>query len=299
MIIINSSKTAAKAVSIANLELLTQITEKDLKKTVEKIAIPRHFKSNAKNNREIAEFIFSELSGYGYKTEFQGKYSNVVAVNPNSGSSKTMLVGAHYDSVPQCPGADDNASAVTALLVCAKIILKIAPEIPICFAAFNGEEDGLLGSYDFVLNFLGKSKMTLDEVHILEMIGYSTDEPETQSMPKGLPVKIPSVGNFLGILGNQDSRHLVDEVVVLGKSYLPELSVLGLKILLGIEKLLPDLGRSDHLPFWAEKIPALMWTDTADFRNPHYHRGSDTPETLNYGFLKQVTQLLLLKILGK
>jgi Peptidase family M28 len=276
---------------------ILSISEAELINIVNEIAVPRHFRFNAKNNQNIADWIFSQLSSFGYKTHLQGRYSNVVAFNPNLKSSLLILIGAHYDSVPNCPGADDNASAIAALIVCAKAVSEFAPHIPICFAAFNCEEDGLIGSRNFVSSYVSKANLRIDQVHVLEMIGYATDEPNTQLIPAGLPIKIPSVGNFLGIMGNQNSRHLVDKVLGLGKSYMPDFNVIGLKLYLGVEKLVPDLGRSDHLPFWEQKIPALMWTDTADFRNPHYHRFTDTPDTLNYSFLKKVTQLLLLQIL--
>ena len=67
---------------------------------------------------------------------------------------------------------------------------------------------------------------------------------------------------------------------------------MGLNVKLGLEKYFPVLARSDHAPFWTQKIPAVMWTDTSEFRNRNYHRHTDTPETLNYRFLQQVTQLL-------
>ena len=60
----------------------------------------------------------------------------------------------------------------------------------------------------------------------------------------------------------------------------------------GVERLLFDLLRSDHVPFWKRGIPALMWTDTANFRNPNYHQGSDTPDTLDYAFMTRVCLLL-------
>jgi hypothetical protein len=73
--------------------------------------------------------------------------------------------------------------------------------------------------------------------------------------------------------------------------------VLGLKVYLGIEKYFPVLGRSDHAPFWKAGLPALMWTDTSEFRNPHYHQTTDTPDTLDYAFLRRVTQLLVAAVL--
>ncbi|MBX7171976.1 MAG: M28 family peptidase [Pyrinomonadaceae bacterium] len=292
----SEAKTLKTKASLQNC--LDSISEFELNEIVETISIPRHFKYNSSNNKQVADWIFAQFSSFGYETHFQGKFSNVVALNPLAKSDFVILIGAHYDSVPNCPGADDNGSAVAGLIACAKAISKFAPHLPVCFVAFNCEEDGLVGSQDFVENYLSQSNLKIKQVHILEMIGYSTDKPNSQTSPANLPIKIPSVGNFLGIMGNQSSKNLVDEVLNLGKSYLPELTVLGLKLFLGIEKLVPDLGRSDHLPFWQKGIPALMWTDTADFRNPNYHRLTDTPETLNYTFLKKVTQLLLLQALN-
>jgi hypothetical protein len=70
-----------------------------------------------------------------------------------------------------------------------------------------------------------------------------------------------------------------------------------LKLYFGIEQYFPDFARSDHFPFWKKRIPSLMWTDTAEFRNPNYHKKTDTPETLNYSFLRYTTQLLLAHLL--
>ncbi len=297
MKLVNSSK--AKSLSLSNdlRQKVKLINKNDLINFIKEIAIPRHFTYNRENNENVAEYIFNKLKSFGYETEFQGVYSNVVAFNPNTKSKELILIGAHYDSVPNCPGADDNASAVVAMLACAKAVPEIEKDLPICFVAFNCEEDGLLGSFDFVKNYLGKNNFKIKQVHILEMVGYATDEPNSQNLPTNLPIKIPNTGNFLGILGNRDSHKAVDEVLSLGKTYLSELPVIGLKIYLGAEKLFPDLGRSDHLPFWEKQIPAIMWTDTAEFRNPNYHKQTDTPNTLNYDFLRKVSQLLLLQVL--
>ena len=298
MRVVHSSEASSSPINPTFQSHLLSLSENELIKIVEKIAIPRHFRSNAGNNKYIAGWIFSQLSSFGYETLFQGSYSNIVAFNPNTKSSSLILVGAHYDSIPNCPGADDNASAIASLIVCAKAVAEFAPNVPVCFVAFNCEEDGLIGSRDFVSSYLSESNLKINQVHILEMVGYATEKPNTQSLPPGLPIKIPTVGNFLGIMENQNSLNVVDSILALAKSYLPEFPVIGLKLSLGAEKLVPDLGRSDHLPFWEKRIPAIMWTDTSEFRNPNYHKLSDTPDTLNYSFLKKVTQLLLLQILA-
>ena len=89
----------------------------------------------------------------------------------------------------------------------------------------------------------------------------------------------------------------MDHVLQQARSYLPELPTLGLQVLLGIEKYVPVLLRSDHAPFWQAGIPSVMWTDTSEFRNPNYHRDTDLPETLNYTFLRRVTQLLVATVM--
>ncbi len=113
-------------------------------------------------------------------------------------------------------------------------------------------------------------------------------------MPPGIPAFIaPDVGDFLALLANRHSNAIGEALLDLAASYVPGFPVVALKMYLGIERLIKDLHRSDHAPFWEAGIPALMWTDTSEFRNPHYHRETDTPETLDYEFLTRVTQLTL------
>ncbi|HEX6125673.1 MAG TPA: M28 family peptidase [Pyrinomonadaceae bacterium] len=291
---INYSSNAREREREADLErALEGISVSYLRQAVEAIAIPRHAVAEAANNKKVARWIKSELESFGYEVEFQGRDNNVVALLPGVGGGPLEIVGAHYDSVPQTPGADDNASAVAALLGCAKALSQVNPGASVCFVAFNREEDGFLGSSDFVSDTLLSGKLRIKHAHILEMVGYASQEKGSQMAPPMLPIKVPDVGNFLGILGNSNSTKLVDEILSAGKSYLPDFPVIGLKLYLGAERLIPNMTRSDHVSFWLEGIPATMWTDTADFRNPNYHLHTDTPETLDYNFLANVTRLLL------
>jgi Zn-dependent M28 family amino/carboxypeptidase len=165
--------------------------------------------------------------------------------------------------------------------------------MPVCFVAFNREEDGLMGSADFVENYIGKEQLRVVEAHILEMVGYRSRIRGSQLQPESLPIRISDTGDFLGALGNRISTAMIDRAMAAAKTYVPDLPVTGLKIYLGLEKRLSLLRRSDHDPFWQSNIPAVMWTDTAEFRNPNYHLPTDTPYTLDYDFLQKVARTIV------
>ena len=255
------------------------VEEAPLRAWVEALAVPRHAVGDPDANRRAAEFVAMELASLGYAVKYDGEHRNVVAL-PKDADATLTFVGAHYDSVRGTPGADDNASGVAVLLACARAVRR--PSVG--FVAFNREEDGLLGSSDFVPRW----KERVRNAHILEMVGCRSREPGSQRKPPKLPVPVPETGDFLAIVSNRDSNDELDAVLSLGGT----LPVVGLKTFLGVERLLPTLLRSDHAPFWEARIPALMWTDTAEFRNPHYHRASDTPDTLDYAFMAEVAALL-------
>jgi hypothetical protein len=297
MKLVSSAELAAFEAAGNALRGVGLVDEGFLRSVVAEIAAPRHFRAERAENRRVADWLTRQLQLYGYRTQTQGIYGNIVATGQTPLRECKLLVGAHFDSVPHSPGADDNASAVASLLACAKIVAEVAPETPVCFVAFNCEEDGLLGSQDFVAA-MGDRLPELRQVHVLEMVGYCSHEPGSQRGAAKLPLSIPGAGDFLAILGDSNSRGLVQEVLATAKTYTPELPVYGLKLYAGVERLIPDLARSDQEPFWSVGVPALMWTDTADFRNPHYHQTTDTPDTLDYDFLRRVTQLLVAQVLG-
>lgn len=267
------------------------VSTADLREFVETIAVPRHYLHEREQNVATRDWLEETLQSFGYQTRRQGSYDNLIARPSKLASGQVILLGAHYDSVPDCPGADDNGSAVAALLCVAKALNRF-PDLPVMFVAFNREEDGLLGSMEFVSDYWGNQEYQLDVAHVLEMVGFASDAPGSQTIPRGLPVRIDDRGNFIGIISNRDANRSVQPILQQAATYVPALAVKALKIYWGVETYFRDLLRSDHSPFWEVRLPAMMWTDTANFRNPHYHRHSDTAETLNYEFLTQVTQLL-------
>lgn len=201
-----------------------------------------------------------------------------------------FCVGAHMDSCPETPGADDNASAVAALLEIARVLPANWPADAIWgleLAAFDLEENGVLGGVWQAQSYR-KRQVNLQGMISLEMLGYCRHEPDSQQLPPPLVGRYPSVGNFIALIGNQNSHPLLGAFAE-GMKRVPDLPVEMLAV--------PDNGhplpasrRSDHSGFWDAGYPALMVTDTSFLRNPHYHLPTDTIDTLDFDFLQKVTQ---------
>ncbi len=273
---------------------LESVSEASLRGAVERIAVPRAYGTpeNAAVRAMVADLMTDSLSNARpYRdTPRVDHAGNVFAGDPRGAR---ILIGAHYDAVPGTPGADDNASAVAVLLAAAR---AIGPRAEVCYVAFDGEECGLAGSRSFVED-LGPNR--LEAVHVLEMVGFTDRRPGSQRNPVPM-VQPPTVGDFLGMVGTHASGRLLDlTLAAAGRSAIP---VYGLYLpavpTAGIRLAAPNVLRSDHAPFWEAGIPALMWTDTAEFRNPHYHGASDTPDTLDYGFMAEVARLLVGAVLA-
>jgi hypothetical protein len=257
----------------------------------EEIAVPRHFFAQPQANRWVGDWIGRHFRELGYSVTAQGPYRNIVALRPNQPRGDVTLICAHYDSVATTFGADDNASGVAVMLACAAALVPL--DVPVGFVAFNGEEDGLTGSADFISHALAALALYPRMTHVLEMVGFASREPGSQRVPEHLPLTAPPNGDFIGLLTKGRSNYVADLATRLRSSVTPELGLLTLKAPLGLERFVPDLLRSDHAPFWRAGLPAALWTDTGDFRNPNYHQPSDTPATLDYGFMRSLVRLLV------
>jgi Zn-dependent M28 family amino/carboxypeptidase len=280
-------------------DVLQEVSPKRLRDYVEMLAFPRHYIAEREANIRARDLLVELLRSFGYAPMVQGANDNIVVVSGPVGSSPYLLLGAHYDSVPGTPGADDNASAVAVCLECAQLLQEHALGSTM-IVLFNREEDGLLGSREFVATLATECPWSIGEAHIFEMVGFCTRAAGSQRMPAGLPgVTAPDVGDFLALLANRNSNTIAENLLTLAATYVSPTPVLALKIYLGVEKYFGHLLRSDHAPFWEAGIAAIMWTDTSEFRNPHYHCASDTPDTLDYGFLAQVTKLALARAVSR
>lgn len=262
---------------------------------VRALARPRHRVAQPLANQQTRERVCDLLSAWGYEVGLQGPYHNVVAT-PAGASGPLPAVCAHCDSVPCTPGADDNASALAVMLEVAR--LAAAAAAPLTVISFNAEEDNLAGSRDFVASRRAGKRMELSVAHVLEMVGFTATEQRLPPVPRWLLSSVPTTGDFIGVVANQRSIPYLRQVLEAARKHPHAPPMVGLKAYLGAERLLPDLGRSDHAPFWQAGIPSLMWTDTAEYRNPNYHGPTDTPDTLDYAFMVRVASLLYRTVAG-
>lgn len=267
-----------------------------LRATVETLAFPRHYEFQRAANEKARDWLREDLCCMGYQVRLQGRYDNIIADPVKGAASRMVLLGAHYDTVPTTPGADDNSSAIAVCLEAARVLALHG--VPVRIAIFNCEEigsegTGLLGSSEYVATMTTAERAALREAHIFEMVGYFTSASHSQSKPNGLPIRLPDTGDFIGLLSNSCSNRIASRVIRVAKAISSRTPMVSLKVFFGLEKRFKDLLRSDHTPFWAAGLPALMWTDTSEFRNPHYHQPYDTPDTLDYEAMADVTRIVV------
>lgn len=210
--------------------------------------------------------------------------ANLIATTACPPGIPTLLIGAHLDTVPGTPGADDNASGVAAMLEAARVIAANDPHAPVTFAGFAMEEVGMLGSTHHV-QVLKRQRTALIGMVSLEMVGF-TESQGLQTYPTLLKPFYPPAGNFIGLVANWRSKRFLSVVerAMRAVEGLPVETVLAPMN----GRMIPESRLSDHAPFWDAGYPAVLVTDTAFLRNPHYHQPSDTVSTLDLEFLAKV-----------
>jgi hypothetical protein len=240
--------------------------------------------------REGLEFASSwvdlAFSQAGYAVTVQrfaapgGEFANLEAVLPGRGPG-VVVVGAHYDTAEGTPGADDNASGVAALLAIARALRGTAPERTVRFVAFANEEPpyfqtGGMGAVVYAKACKARGDR-IEAMISLESLGFYADARGSQAWPWYVRPFYPSTGDFLAIIGDRSSRGLVRRArdVLRAHGSLPVETG-------AVPGWVEGAGWSDHWAFQQEGWPAIMATDTAVFRNPHYHEATDTPDTLDW-----------------
>ncbi len=253
----------------------------------------------------VQQYIKQQLEQWGKVSLHEFKVRGIQHLNLilnlssyNNQDLPPILIGAHYDAVPATPGADDNATGVAVLLELASALAKKPSRYPMQLVAFDLEECLVFEQETYCLsgssayaNYLSKKKQPLRLMLSLEMLGYCTNEEHSQKYPaEFLKYFYPDKGNFIALVGNLktigDLIHLDRKIRKSGTPcrWLP----------------VPNNGnsidatrRSDHSPFWDCGYNAIMVTDTAFLRNPHYHKPTDSLDTLDLDFLTSVCYSLI------
>jgi Zn-dependent M28 family amino/carboxypeptidase len=213
---------------------------------------------------------------------------------------------AHHDTVPGTGGADDNASGVVAVMELARLMAPLRLERSVVLAAVDHEELGFHGSRQLVRELSAQRRVVAAVVY--EMLAYTCVAPASQQLPPGIgglyrgQVRRLRANGLRGDFTTVIYRRSAQALATYFADCLAQLAGAAAVVLVRAPMDLPVLGplvsrtvpfardfaRSDHVPFWEAGVPAIQITDTANFRNPHYHRPSDTPDTLDYHRLADV-----------
>lgn len=217
----------------------------------------------------------------------------IVEQSGSKRADEIILLGAHYDTVYSTPGADDNASAVAVLLEVSRLLREHPCKRTIRYVAFACEEPpyfnvGAMGSQ----HHARQARMRGDKIRgmlCLEMVGYYSTDDNSQTVPPLIPKWMrrffPHRGDFLAAVGNMPSWRLCWNFrrgFKRGARSMPLFSIC-------LPEKIREIRLSDNSSFWDQGYPALMLTDTSFLRNPNYHRSTDTPDTLDYQRMTEVT----------
>ena len=267
------------------------ISIENLKEHVKNIHFDRNPYHGYPKLEQAAQYIEKEFLKTGLDVkedhfEWEGKsYKNIVAEKRGVTSPhRVLILGAHYDTVPGSPGADDNASAVALLLEVARNIQAVPLGSTVRLIAFSLEEYDYGGSAHYVEGLKKGGEEILGMISV-EMVGFTA--PRQDYPPYLNPKHYPNVGDFIAIIGNERSKELLEKVCQSFKTNSPRLP-LELLVVPGNGEAMEEARLSDHSPFWDQGLSALMVTDTGFLRNPNYHLSSDRIETLNFEFMQKV-----------
>ena len=273
-----------KTVDVQRLRQTIQVLSEDYN--------PRNYQNVTNLNKSAAyikdHFEKAGASSISYQRySIQGnEYVNVIAIF-GSNNKERLIIGAHYDSFGNTPGADDNASGVAGLIELAYLFGKYPVSESVELVAYTLEEPPFFGT-----QFMGSAHhaKTLVEQEIsvslmicLEMIGYYTDQPGSQGFPyKILRLFYPDRGDFLAVVGRLDQRRYIKQIkgFMKGSTDLPIYSI-------SVPSAVPGIDFSDHRNYWHHNLPAVMITDTAFYRNKAYHETGDTIDRLNFKKMAQ------------
>ncbi len=268
----------------------------------------------AKDGLNVAkDYIVEKLQKYDYKVflqEYQANnnvydkvetYANIeIEILGNKKPEEIIIIGAHYDSIPGSPGANDNASGVAGILELARLFQGQSLARTVRLVAFVNEEPPFfktetMGSFVYAQRIARKQENVVAMI-ALETIGYFRDDPNSQQYPPPFSFFYPSIGNFIGFVSNLSSRQLLHKSITIFRKHATIASEGAT-----IPAFIPGVDWSDHWPFWQHNYPAIMITDTAPYRYPYYHTAQDTPNKIDYEKMTRVVVGVkkIVEVLGK
>ena len=258
---------------------------------------------NLEKSAEYIESFYQQIGLEPWRETYQYRaqdVSNVIAdLGQGTADNAVYILGAHYDSLKGTVGADDNGSGVAVMLEVARLMAEQNKKTPLNltlrFIGFTLEEPPAYGS-----RFMGsrvyaknakKRGERIDGMICLEMVGYTCHEIGCQKYPFPLMFRnYPKNGDYIGIVGNLRSRGFTRSIF---ESFLQNEALPVIKLTVPWSGyLIPNVRLSDHASFWDKGYKAVMITDTAFYRNPHYHRSSDTMKKLDFSFMAQLVHSL-------
>lgn len=249
---------------------------------VESLSFPRTADGPEQARQDARDLVTGQLIDAGYEPQFQSVLNprtqidspNIYVDLPGTECpGKMLIIGGHYDSAhPQGPGADDNATGVAGMLEIARALRDTPLPVTVRFASWSYEEIGLVGSDAMARQLKAENADVVGAVS-LEMIGFTK---------AGIDPLTGLTNDYLAFVADPTSSVLAKTFGAAAYRYTPEFAAAGAVV---DPALLGDILRSDHAAFLNQGYPALLGTDTADFRNPNYHQPSDTPASLDKAFL--------------
>lgn len=265
---------------------------------LEAIAMPREPASE--HWQAVQDRCASRLEELGFTVERHAYGTGVNVVGVREGESeRRVLIGAHYDHIPGCEGADDNASGVAGALEAARVLATASLPGTLVVGCWDEEERGLIGSRAYAERARERGE-TIDAYFNFEMIGFTDQAPESQRMPAGFELLFrdaareleanESRGDFIAVVGDPASEAMVATLErYADRLGLPFVPLVIPESLVG-SPLVADLRRSDHAAFWEAGYSAMMITDTSEFRYDAYHcrAGPDVVENLDHDFAARV-----------
>ncbi|HTQ73707.1 MAG TPA: M28 family peptidase [Burkholderiales bacterium] len=267
----------------------------NLRKHVVGVASEEHNVAHPAALERSARYIEATLKGLGYavsRQEFETKGVKVRNLEVRKGAGeKVVVIGAHYDSAQDAVGADDNGSGVAALIELARFLKTVQPaeglEVRLVF--YVNEElpwfgTDNMGSFVHSMSLVREGREVVAMLS-LETIGWYSENFDSQRYPFPFSLFYPSKGNFVGFVANLSSRSLMRRVVGAFRRAV-EFPSEGV----AAPESIPGIGWSDQWAYWKFGWPAVMVTDTAVFRYPHYHTLRDTPDKVSYERLARVVK---------